>query len=511
MLSDEGPELLALSTETSWLDFVQQHRYLFNYDLPSSYITMWAHEREAPDRYFTGYSYMAPRTGKLYYIRPPWTGEENIKGLFLDNGTAVIRAMRRFRWGIYEMELVSHIPLDEKVVNDMEDRLRILPFMPRVHLEPAWLGSTIERSRPGGWYIPFSSELVLPAKGWYTGKPRWVVYRASMYIPSGREMTRVLIPVLLVILLPLGLSFWGAYTTFRRTARPLTRLLTGIRKVGGGDLDYRLGESGESEIGLAARSFDVMASSLQEKIEELAEKRKVEEVSELKSQFIKMVSHDLKTPLASIRGAAEGVLDEVTGPVNERQRRYLEMVLSSTERLQRMITNMLDLSRIESGRLSLNLEPFDVRLKAEELLHSFGPALEKRRIRANVKVTAEKTIARGDLTRVWQILNNVVSNAIQYSPEGGTVEILIEDARVDGTDGRKMLMISVRDEGPGIPEEGASRLFEPFFYRPQTATGSHGAGLGLAIVKQLVELHGGTVSIRNAPAGGTVFSFTLPV
>jgi signal transduction histidine kinase len=453
---------------------------------------------------------MAPRTGKLYNTRPPWTGEENIKGLFLDNGTAVIRAMRRFRYGIYEMEFVSHIPLDEKVVSDMEARLRILPFMPHVHLEPAWLGSTIERSRPDGWYFPFSSELVLPARGWYSGKPRWVVYRASMYIPSDGEMVRVIIPVLLVILIPLGLSFWGAYTTFRRTARPLTRLLTGIRKVGGGDLDYRLGESGKSEIGLAASSFDAMASSLQETVEELAEKRKVEEVSELKSQFIKMVSHDLKTPLASIRGAAESVLDEVTGPVNERQRRYLEMVLGSTDRLQRMITNMLDLSRIEGGKLSLSLELFDVRLKVEELLHLLGPTLEKKRVIAALKVASETTIARGDPTRVWQILSNVVSNAIRHSPEGGRIEILIDDAPADETGGRKMLKISVRDEGPGISEEGASQLFEPFFYRPQQETGSHGAGLGLAIVKQLVELHGGTVSIRNASSGGAVFSFTLP-
>jgi signal transduction histidine kinase len=107
-------------------------------------------------------------------------------------------------------------------------------------------------------------------------------------------------------------------------------------------------------------------------------------------------------------------------------------------------------------------------------------------------------------------LNNIVSNAVRYSPEGGTIEIRLDDIPTDETDGRRMLLVSVRDEGPGISEEGAEKLFEPFFYRSSGLTGAHGAGLGLAIVKQLVELHGGEVSIRNAEAGGTIFSFTLP-
>jgi signal transduction histidine kinase len=511
-LRDEGPALFDLSTETSWLDFVQQHRYLFNYDLPSSYITLWARDREAPERYFTGYSYVAPRTGKLYYTRPGWTGDDNISGLFLDNGTALIRAMRHFRHDEFEMDLVGHIPLDEKIIGTMEDRLRLLPFLPRIHLEPAWLESRVERSRPDGWYVPFSSELILPARDWGSGNPRWVVYRASMYIPTGGEMAQVLIPVILLILIPLSLSFWGAYTTFRSTARPLTRLLTGIRRVGAGDLEYRLGEAGQGEIGLAARSFDSMALSLQEKIGELAEKHRLEEVNELKSQFISMVSHDLKTPLASIKGAAENVLEEVTGPVNEKQRRYLQMILDSSSDLQKMITNLLDLSAIESGRLQLNIEPMDINRKAKDILRQFGPVLEKNGLEGRMSVRTESTIVLGDQVRVWQILNNIVTNAVRYSPEGGIVEIIIEDIPVDETHGKRMVRVSVRDQGPGISEKGAAKLFEPFFYRaPDTSSGSHGAGLGLAIVKQLVELHGGEVSIRNSRSGGAVFSFTLPV
>ena len=176
----------------------------------------------------------------------------------------------------------------------------------------------------------------------------------------------------------------------------------------------------------------------------------------------------------------------------------------------RMITDLLDLSRIESGRLILDVEPFDIRREAEDLLHSIGPLLEKEEMTGQLTVSAETTLVRGDRTRVWQILSNIVSNAMRYSPKGGAIEIIIEDIPTDETDGRRMIRISVRDEGPGISEEGADKLFEPFFYHPSQSTSAHGAGLGLAIVKQLVELHGGKVAIRNASAGGTVFSFTLP-
>ncbi|HER43946.1 MAG TPA: HAMP domain-containing protein, partial [Candidatus Eisenbacteria bacterium] len=296
-LRNEGPGLLKLSPETNWLNFVKEDQYLFNYDLPSAYMTLWARDIDEPERYFTGYSYLAPRTGKLYSTAPGWTRGENVRGLFLDNGKAVIMAMRSFRHLNYDMEIVSHIPIDRRILGEMESRLRVLSFFPKVRLEPAWLRAVPERRRPEGLYLPFSSELVLQARSWQSGNPRLAVYRASIYIPAGVDMLMVLVPIILLILLPLGLSMWGAYTTFRRTARPLSHLLTGITRVGEGDLEYRLGETGESEIGRAAKSFDSMAESLEETIREVAEKRKVEEVSELKSRFISMVSHDLKTPL----------------------------------------------------------------------------------------------------------------------------------------------------------------------------------------------------------------------
>lgn len=512
MLGSEAPTLLAQSPETSWLNFVAENQYLFNYDLPTAYLTLWVKEREAPGRFFTGYSYRAPRTGKLYYERPAWARDRSVRGLFLDNGTAVIRAMRTLRHGPLDAAIVSHIPIDEAIMGEMETRLRGLPILPRIHLEPAWLESTVERPRPDGWPIPYERDLVLRARDWRSGNPRLVVYRAGMYLPPGAGMLRVILPALLLLLIPLGLSFWGAYSTYQRTARPLARLLTGIRRVGAGDLEYRLGEAGGSEIGRTVRAFDAMAASLEKTVSELADKRKVEEVSELKSRFISMVSHDLKTPLSSIRGAAENILEEVAGPVTDRQRTYLDMILQSSGDLQKMIGDMLDLSRIESGRLELHIEQVDLRPEADDLLRSMRPILDGKRIGGRVSVQASAgTVVPGDRTRIWQVLSNVLGNSIRYSPEGGTIEIRIEDAPPERSGGRAMLMISVIDEGPGISEDEAASLFEPFYYRAHGPGSAHGAGLGLTIVRQLVELHGGSVSLGNATGGGAILSFTLPL
>jgi two-component system sensor histidine kinase BarA len=284
----------------------------------------------------------------------------------------------------------------------------------------------------------------------------------------------------------------------------------GIRRVEQGDMECRLKDTGRSEIALAAQSFDKMAESLERQIGELAEKKKVEEVSELKSHFISMVSHDLKTPLASIKGAAENILEELAGPVSGRQRTYLEMILKSSDNLQQMISNILDLSRIESGHMSLNIETLDIRHETEHVLRSIQPLLDEKNLEARITVGAKETAIAADRTRLWQIINNVMANAIRYSPRGGRIDILIEDSPDRDAGGDPMIKMTIVDQGPGVTEEEAPRLFEPFYVRPSEGAGAHGAGLGLAIVKQLVELHGGTVSLKKSVQGGASFTLTLP-
>ena len=508
-LTTQSKELLDQPLETSWFDFVSQDQYLFTYDLPSAYITLSVHDRGNPDRRFTGYSWRAPRANKFYTPRPAWAGHEHETGLFLDAGTAVVRAVRVMRTKNLEASFVGHIPLDRPILEDLEKRLRILPFLPRVRLRPAWPETNPGAARSEGWNLPLRTELVLAGRDWQTGVPRYVVYQASAYLPAGRESWTVLSTLVFLALLPLLLSIWGAYYTFRRTVRPMERLLTGIKRVETGDLEYRLAVTDASDIADAARAFDRMARSLQENVQELAEKKKVEEISELKSYFISMVSHDLKTPLSSIKGATENLLAELAGPVTERQRQYLGIILSSSENLQRMITDLLDLSRIESGHVALEFETLDVGREADNVLRSVQPLLDKQKVTTDLVVDTTDTVVRADRNRLWQILNNVIANAIRYSPAGSRITVTVDDGPAVPGEPDDFVRVTIVDQGPGVPEEERGRMFEPFYARPAGPDGQHGAGLGLAIVKQLVELHGGEVDLGNADSGGARLCFTL--
>ncbi len=512
LLDEAGERYLNQPPETGWFNFVAEDHFLFTYDLPTAFLTLWAHDRNDPNRYFTGYSYRAPRKDKLYARTPAWMGDENQKGLFLDNGTPVIRALRTLRTRNIEARIGCHIPLDKETIAIIEKQMHMAPFLPYVRLEPSWPESARDRIPPrANWYfLPFSSDVIVHARDWNTGAPRWIAYRVHIYVPSGQGKWIYIVPVLLLLLLPLGLSVWGAYSIYQRTVRPLTRLLDGIRRVEQGDMTYRLMDTGQSEIALAAQAFDKMAESLERKIAELAAKKNIEEVSELKSHFISMVSHDLKTPLASIKGAAENVLEELAGPVSERQRTYLEMILKSSDNLQQMISNLLDLSRIESGHLSLNIETLDIKHEVEHILRFIQPLLEEKSLEARIAVGAKSTAVAVDRTRLWQIINNIMSNAIRYSPRGGRIDISINDSPDRDTGGNPMIEVAIADQGPGIAEEERQRLFEPFYTRPSEGVAAHGAGLGLAIVKQLVELHGGTVSLTGGSQGGARFTLTLP-
>jgi len=222
-----------------------------------------------------------------------------------------------------------------------------------------------------------------------------------------------------------------------------------------------------------------------------------------------MVSHDLKTPLSSIKGATENLLAELAGPVTDRQRQYLGMILSSSDNLQRMITDLLDLSRIESGHVALEFETLDVGREAENVLRSLQPLLDKSRVTTDLVVDTSDSVVRADRNRLWQVLNNVIANAIRYSPAGGSITVTIDDGPAVTGEQDGFVRVTVVDQGPGVPEEERGRMFEPFYARPAGPDGQHGAGLGLAIVKQLVELHGGEVDLDNTAIGGARLRFTL--
>jgi signal transduction histidine kinase/ActR/RegA family two-component response regulator len=231
----------------------------------------------------------------------------------------------------------------------------------------------------------------------------------------------------------------------------------------------------------------------------------LEQADRLRSQFLSHVSHELKTPLTSIKGFLQNLLDGLTGPINEKQQRYLSRMLDNSERLIRMIEDLLDRTRIQSGRL--DLVPGEI-----DLGHCVADAVEQLRLLAQAKrQTLEATappaplIVWADCDRLIQIVTNLVQNAVKFTPEGGRIVVTVRQ------ESQALAGVSVRDTGPGIPQEFLDQIFDPFFRIKQARTGTKGLGLGLSIVRTLVELQGGTIVARSDAGQGAELSFTIPL
>jgi len=270
---------------------------------------------------------------------------------------------------------------------------------------------------------------------------------------------------------------------------PVRRTARAARRLAEGDLSARVVEEGDAEPVELARSFNTMADSLQEG-------------ERLKDEFFALVSHELRTPLTSIIGYLELVLDDEE-ELSEEARRFLEVVERNAKRLLRLVGDMLFVAQVEAGRLSLESSEVDLNGVASDSVEAARPAAE----RAGVTLSLEaEPVGRvlGDRDRFGQMLDNLISNALKFTPDQGRVDVRLADAGGHA-------VVEVADTGMGIPDAEQQRLFERFF-RASSATSRAvpGAGLGLTIVKTIVEAHGGTVGLTSRENEGTTVRVELP-
>lgn len=229
------------------------------------------------------------------------------------------------------------------------------------------------------------------------------------------------------------------------------------------------------------------------------------EIMQMKNEFVSTVSHELRTPMTSIKGYVDLILDGDAGEINEIQRDFLQIVKENSDRLVELINDMLDISRIESGRIHLKIVPLSMLDAVEGAVDSFRAVLEQSGRNIVVQVAEGLPRVAGDRDRVGQVLINFISNALKYSPGGGTVTIR---ARHTGD----VVAVSVSDQGIGISREDQKNLFTKFYRVDSTLTREiGGTGLGLSICKSIIELLGGKVSVRSKPGEGSTFTFALPV
>jgi len=233
---------------------------------------------------------------------------------------------------------------------------------------------------------------------------------------------------------------------------------------------------------------------------------KLTELDRLKSDFISNVSHELRTPLTAIKGAVDLVLREVAGPLTDKQMHYLTRVKSNTQRLASLINDLLDLSKIESGRIEVNSSRISLGGLVHEVLETLRPVAVEKVITLDASILEPSILVWADRDKVNQVLMNLIDNAIKFTPARGTVAVSVEK------NDREKVRVSVSDSGPGIPPQEKEKIFDKFYQITQVGeTKPRGTGLGLAICKALVELHGGQIWVETAENCGSTFCFTLPV
>jgi len=290
---------------------------------------------------------------------------------------------------------------------------------------------------------------------------------------------------------------------------------------------------------LAYREIELLNLSLEAKVAERtrdlseanaaleASHRKLQTLDRLKSEFVSNASHELRTPLTAIRMAVDNLLDGVTGEITPTLQRYLSRVKDNTDRLVRLITDLLDLSRIEAGRIELHRTAVPVAEVMQEVVDALRPMAIKSRVKLAIAPTSRPVLALADRDKLQQVLINLVGNAVKFTPSGGgvglsarllpavpsAVEYEAPPAAPDGSAGQDIsfVEVAVEDTGEGIPPEELGAIFDKFHQvRRDGQAKTQGTGLGLSIAKSLVELHGGSIRVESQVGRGSRFVFTLP-
>jgi signal transduction histidine kinase len=352
----------------------------------------------------------------------------------------------------------------------------------------------------------------------------WTVFvetpRAEVLAPLYTTLWRMGLVVAAGLLLSMIASFFLA----RALVRPLRALETGAELIGRGELEQRIEVHTGDELEGLANQFNKMAADLrasyiglerkvEERTHELREKSmQLEKANKHKSEFLANMSHELRTPLNAIIGFSEVLSEQMFGEVNDKQMEYLKDIHSSGRHLLSLINDILDLSKIEAGRMELDLAAFHL----PSLLENCSILVRERASRHGLalKLDVEPGLDDwvADERKVKQVVVNLLSNAVKFTPRGGSVTLRAR--RVPGADGQRSpstVEIAVVDTGVGIPEDQHAPVFEAF----QQAGGdyllkSEGTGLGLSLAKSYVELHGGSIRVESAPGKGSTFAFVLP-
>ncbi|MDP2807215.1 MAG: HAMP domain-containing sensor histidine kinase, partial [bacterium] len=337
-----------------------------------------------------------------------------------------------------------------------------------------------------------------------------VRYLAS-YKSLGQLVYATLVQILIMTVVFVALGVVLAYLTARAITDPITSLTLTIRQVGQGNIGQQVESNSNDELGELAKDFNQMSQQLKENMEALSDSYEklyqanlsLRELDNLKSQFIANVSHELKSPLTSIVGYTEYLLDGKMGPISQAQQKGLEVIRRNLKKLTHQIVELVDITSIEAGHLALNETVFEIKPLLEEAASNYRAEAYTKKLKILASSPGNLMI-RGDRDRILQVMDNLVENALKFS-RAGSITLSAEVIS-------KKVRISVSDTGAGIPAEFLPRIFERFYQVDGSSSRKYGGvGLGLSIVKAIVEAHGSQIEVSSRLGGGTTFSFELPV
>ena len=305
-----------------------------------------------------------------------------------------------------------------------------------------------------------------------------------------RETRKRIFGVAVVMLI---IGFIGAIILAQMMTKPIKQMAKGAKLIGQGKLDTTIVVKSKDELESLARDLNKMSSQLKE-------------IDQLKSDFLASVTHELKSPLTSLIMYVDLFLEGAAGELTEKAEKFLKIMARSSKRLSRFIDDLLDMAKIERGKMEIKKESLEILPIVSEIAELIKPQADEKDIEIAMNIPDNLPLVFVDGDRTRQIITNLLSNSIKFTPEKGKISIKIQDEK-------ECLQLSLSDTGIGIPPEQISRIFDKFEQVREIrerVKGPKGTGLGLAIVKSIVEAQGGKIWVESEVDKGSTFYFTLP-
>jgi signal transduction histidine kinase len=359
-------------------------------------------------------------------------------------------------------------------------------------------------------------EIVTPYREEWGRHTLSVAYRVT-YKNLEPAIARLVYLTVVLTLASIVVSVLVAVGLASRITKPLEALTSGAKDLAEGHFDRRLSITSHDELEILADTFNHMTGRLKENVEQLEESNKklaavneeLKELDRMKSDLLANVSHELRTPLTAIKGYTDYILERRLGAITEKQEKGLVVVQRNLERLSKTINALLDFSRMDVGRIALNLQPFPLGPLLDQIVTALRSELEKKGLKLTTDIERGLPPVIADREKLSAVLENLIINALKFTPEGGRITV---SASRGGAPGRPSARIRVADTGVGIAPDQIAKIFNRFHQVDTSSTRRFGGvGLGLAIVKSILDAHGTTIGVESEIGRGTTFSFVLPV